>query len=278
MVLNLNLLHEGEKYKEFPGRNIDQMPVLLASGRVPISVKKLMERRLEVRGVDFGSQYQGTAHEASVETVLNAIWTNSVDTGDGVLYHPNRRIRVVTDADFLRKLTPQSKIQNGAVILDDDAWNNAKDAPTFTRDQVAKDRFGTVWLALARDDKALLDEYRKAVTAELKTRHNYTGENMKVWLANAQKVTTGRLWYVDWSYGGSNANGDLNFDFNNGRFLGVAPEAQGVVGARSASSNLSLEDAILVSIDKALAAQDRPDPLTKEYFRPYIRNVLDRKQ
>ncbi len=33
------------KYKEFYGRNIDQMPLLIAEGRTPISVACVMEQR-----------------------------------------------------------------------------------------------------------------------------------------------------------------------------------------------------------------------------------------
>ena len=39
------MLNEVEKYKEFPGRNVDQMPKLIAEGRVPMSVAGLMRRR-----------------------------------------------------------------------------------------------------------------------------------------------------------------------------------------------------------------------------------------
>lgn len=225
-MLSLNLANEREKYREFYGRNTDQMPLLLASGRVPISSQQFMQRRLEVRSADFGKQYKGTAHEASVRAVRDDIWTNYVDTGDGVLYHPNGRIKVVTDAAFLRALTPKSRPSKGAVVLDDGIWSKLTDAPEFTREQVEKDRFATVWLALARDDKALLAEYRKAVAAELKARHNYAGENMGVWLADAQNVTTGRVWCFHKGYY-SNALGNYLLGYVSSRFVGVAPEAQG---------------------------------------------------
>ena len=46
MALQLN--EQDVPYKEFYGRNIGQMPKLIAEGRVPLSVSGLMQRRLEV--------------------------------------------------------------------------------------------------------------------------------------------------------------------------------------------------------------------------------------
>src|SRR3989338_2675327 len=118
MVLSLNLECKGELYREFYGRIIDQIPLLLASGRVPLSTKQLMERRIEVRDADFGKQYKGTAHEASIQAVRDSIWTNYFDTGDGVLYHPDGKIKVVVNAPFLRSLNPESKLSNGALVAE----------------------------------------------------------------------------------------------------------------------------------------------------------------
>ncbi len=269
MSLSLNLAYEGDCYREFSGQNRAQMPILLASGRVPLSTKGLMERRIAVRAENFGSQYKGTAHEASVHAVRDAIWTNYVDTGDGVIYHPNGNIRVVTDAAFLRALTADTRLQNGAVVLSDEMYKQLTEAPEFTRDQVQRDRFGTVWLALARDDKALLDGYRQAVKQELKARHNYEGENMNVWLANAQNVTTGRLWCVSGSSDYSIAGGDYDLGIG-GRLFGVAPEAQSVV-ARSASPEQALPELEVVVARVYGHLQGRTDPVTEDSLREVLR-------
>jgi len=279
MSLSLNLPNESEKLREFYGRNIDQMRLLLASARVPLSTKQLMERRIEVRDADFGKQYKGTAHEANIQIVRDSIWTNYFDTGDGVLYHPDGKIKVVVNAPFLRSLNPKSKLKNGALILSDELYAQTTDAPEFTRAEVEQDRFETVWLSLFQNDRALLKESRKAVTEELKTRYNYKGENMSVWLAPAQRVTTGRSCYVDRGDSGSNADGVSNLDDNGGRLVGVAPEAQGPV-ARSASpelQELNLE-AVLANVGKGLEKRDQATPLTSEYFRPYLENLFPKKQ
>ena len=45
MALKLNATREA--YREFYGRNVEQMPKLIADGRVPMSVAGLMQRRLD---------------------------------------------------------------------------------------------------------------------------------------------------------------------------------------------------------------------------------------
>ncbi|MBI2498929.1 hypothetical protein HYV88_01665 [Candidatus Woesearchaeota archaeon] len=41
-------LNEPGKYELFPGRIVDQMPLLIKSGRSPLSVQGLMQRKQEV--------------------------------------------------------------------------------------------------------------------------------------------------------------------------------------------------------------------------------------
>ena len=50
MALKLNATREA--YQEFYGRNVEQMPKLVADGRVPMNVSQLMQRRLDVRNSD----------------------------------------------------------------------------------------------------------------------------------------------------------------------------------------------------------------------------------
>ena len=47
MALKLNSTREA--YREFYGKNVEQMPALIADGRVPISAAQLMQKRLNVR-------------------------------------------------------------------------------------------------------------------------------------------------------------------------------------------------------------------------------------
>ena len=77
---SLKLNEPVDKFKEFYGRGIEQMPKLLGEGRTPLSSAGLMERRLEVL--------------TASDDVKDAWWGDYFDTGDGILYHPDGRIKI----------------------------------------------------------------------------------------------------------------------------------------------------------------------------------------
>ena len=43
--MSLTLNEAPQKFKEFSGKNVEQMPLLVAEGRTPLSVAGLMQRR-----------------------------------------------------------------------------------------------------------------------------------------------------------------------------------------------------------------------------------------
>ena len=104
--MSLKLNTAIETYKAFPEKgtapNTEQMPKLIAEGRIPMNVAQLMQRRIDVRNA-----------EADVKT---AWMDNYFDTGDAVIYHPNGKIKVVCDSQHLREMTPQNKRNIGALI------------------------------------------------------------------------------------------------------------------------------------------------------------------
>src|SRR3989344_2825235 len=87
MAIKLNATPEA--YKEFYGRNTEQMPKLVAEGRVPMNASQLMQRRLVYRN-----------GPAKVKT---AWMDNYFDTGDAVVYHPNGDVKIVLDSQTLRE-------------------------------------------------------------------------------------------------------------------------------------------------------------------------------
>ena len=103
MALQLN--EQVVPYQEFFGRNTEQMPMLIKSGRVPMSAAGLMDRRLEVRDERFSQKVRSDWHDSHFYT------------GDGVLYHPDGKIKVVPDARDLRGLNSQSALSNGALLF-----------------------------------------------------------------------------------------------------------------------------------------------------------------
>jgi len=133
------------KIKEFYGRNIEQMPKLIKEGYKIISVKELMELRLKQK--------------------LNDVY---VDAGDAIIYHPKGNVKIVRNAEFMKKLNSKSKLENGGLILTESQYKKIK-GKEFTRKQIEKhtEKYLTkkeilknpVWLELAGNDKILLKNY-----------------------------------------------------------------------------------------------------------------------
>ena len=216
MGLKLNATRKA--YREFYGRNVEQMPKLIADGRVPMNVSQLMQRRLDVRNSD-----------ADVKT---SYIDNYFDTGDAVVYHPDGRVKIVLDSQTLRDVTPNSELRNGALVLTEDAYNGlqgeefkkgklGKVNEWLTRDQA---KAHPVWKVLARD-QALLNDYVDYIFAEGKQRFS-NDTAMGVFPSSAQGNTPDlRAWYVNRLEYRSYALGWGRLVNVDGRFLGIAPEA-----------------------------------------------------
>ena len=257
MVIQFNLPSEGKRLREFYVSTITQMPLLLDAGLVPLPTDGFMRRRIEVLDQNFGAEYRTTPQEPFIKIVRNGIWKGGLYTGDAVVYdclHKNKR-KIVLDAPFLRALTYDSPLinlsacplVNGALDmewyilhhvleLDEEGkrkisprdlraatrdWYRNLDAPEFTQKQVEGDRFRTVWLTLARDDKSLLKEYREAVKVELKAKGNYDRINMTLGLGSLRSDPKGRIISRLFSIGDGYYSSTKDLNANDGRLLGV---------------------------------------------------------
>ena len=224
---SLKLNEPVEKFKEFYGRNTEQMSKLLKEGRIPLSSAGLMERKLEVL--------------TASEDVKVTWWGNYFDTGDAVIYHPDGRFKVVTGNNaepVWKELNPKSKLSFGALVLPDGMYDKFN-GESFTREEIkrygiaekllTKDeaKANPIWKALAKGDQTLLDSYVDATFKKAEKDYGYD-KIMKIWLSQPLsqplELLSGRLWCVGLLGSGSYAGGsDLGGDF--GRLVGVAPEA-----------------------------------------------------
>ena len=86
MALQLN--EQVVPYQEFYGRNTEQMPMLIKSGRVPMSAAGLMDRRLEVRDERFSQKVRSDWHDSYFENThqlfRHEILTSVVDCDEVV--------------------------------------------------------------------------------------------------------------------------------------------------------------------------------------------------
>ena len=235
MVKKMALQLNEQTYKEFSKdatnhpRYIDQMPALIAEGRVPMSVSDLMQRRREVSEKD-----QRTGIYKFSDAVRSAWNDYDFDTGDAVAYHPDGNIKIVLDAQPLREINPKSKLNNGALALPDGMYETLKGAE-FTREQIknyvgkqltsAGTKSNPFWQALVRDPD-LLNSTVDSIFAQTKERFSYN-ENMGLYVMDKPKSPELRSWIVGRLEYGSFADGGDHLGIVIGRLVGVAPEARG---------------------------------------------------
>lgn len=231
-------------YKAFPhngsSSNTQQMPLLIAEGRTPLSVVGLMKQRLEILAA-----YKNVPKElkSAYEAVMKNWWDNYFDTGDGAVRHSDGRLKVVHDALYLRQISPQTRLVDGAVPLGD-VYNGLEGQEFTTQDveryfnkplsrREAVDNPG--WLALFRGDKVLQKEAVGVTFAQSKERFGYDGKMMGIYHGTVPKEgAAGRLWFVGGLGGiGSSRAGGGHLDLGSGRLVGVAPEAQRAAAGRT---------------------------------------------
>ena len=108
--MSLTLNEAPQKFKEFYGKNVEQMPLLIAEGRTPLPVAGHMQRRIETRNAS--------------EEVRSSWIDNYFDTGDAIVLHPSEyRLKVILDSEDLRQVNSESKLYSGALVLPEDSYD-----------------------------------------------------------------------------------------------------------------------------------------------------------
>ena len=217
--MELQLDQNIEHYKPFLGRNTEQMHLLIAEDRMPISVSGLESRKFEV--LKFYNYFS--------ENVRNSWLNYYFDTGDGIALHPNGKVKIVPDALQLRQMNEQSPLRNGALILTEQEWKDLegleltrKEADKYFKNSFteAKVNENPVHLALARD-KNILKEYSHEAFAFMKQKFNYN-EGLGLYKRDsAESVPTMRLWMVRRLESRSDVNGRCDLGNNYGLLVGV---------------------------------------------------------
>jgi len=207
------------RFEAYLGRKTEQMPKLIADGRVPISVAGLMQRRLDVRNYD--------------DKIKSQWINNSFDTGDAVVYHPDNRIKIVLDSQHLRDMTPDTLKHYGALILIEEDIYNSLEGEEFKRDKIGKMgewlskkdvKSHPIWKSLARD-QSLLNDYADYIFEEGKERFDYDFFMGVFPDPRFDEYIKMRVWCVTGLENMVSALGGRNLDNIDGCLLGIAPEA-----------------------------------------------------
>ncbi len=209
-------------HDEYFGRNTEQMPKLLADGKEPMCIAHLMEQRTAVR-------QRGTD-----QAQYDAWWNNYFDNADLSLRHPDKGVKVIPYSaqvlDFLREyVKPETKLVDNAVPLPDglfEAMEGLALTPQqaeqlhgrgYTSKEAKKSEF---WQTVAQSQQRL-NKYVNAVVEETGRERDL----MNTYFSPVSTVPTGRLWFVGNWDDDSVACGDGGLTSDDGRLVGVAPEA-----------------------------------------------------
>ena len=165
-----NLPHEKNRFKVYGGGYIEQMPNLIAEGRIPMNVSQLMQRRLDVRNAD--------------KDVKISWMDNYFDTGDAIAYHPESggrgrwdKLKIVLDSPHLRDMTLKKEETNETLFLEEDLYKTLE-GEEFKNGKLRKTgewlskedvKAHPIWRVLARN-QSLLNDYTDYIFTELKDR------------------------------------------------------------------------------------------------------------
>ena len=217
-----------QDYKLFYGKYLEQMPKLLIEGRIPLSFKDVMQRRLEAAN----SQYPN---------LIEAWLDNYFDTGDACVIDSRGNLKVVHDSKHLRGLTPKTELKDGALYLPSGEYDRLdceEFSPATLKKHGVEDSLiekqvneHPVWKALARGDEALLKAYSQMIFAKVKEKFHYD-KNMGIYLPLAQEMPQLRSWFANRLDYRSVANGRSGLGNDYGRLVGVAKNLESKIQKR----------------------------------------------
>ncbi len=208
-------------FEVFEGKSYAKLMPEIADKELILGMNGIMRRRV------FGS-----------DDDITYFRKRSFDTVDSCACHSDGRFKIVYDCELLKDVNPKSVLVNGALLLGNGVYDNlsgvvfsASDRRytnrALTEVEAKKDPF---WLAFARNDQELLDQYVEEVFKFLKDVKN-EDKGMNVVLPNVVNYSSLRAWCLSLfnnSYNryGSSARGDCNLDCLASLVRVVAPEVQ----------------------------------------------------
>jgi len=279
----VEMMRTVEQDKSFPGRNIDQMPLLLGEGRSPWTAARFMKERI--------------AHANEFPDLLSYI-----DVSDLIAYDLSKRSKdskLILTVDKNGRVTEQGRkalelINPNANLTSDYAANvngvydslpgivvPRADFGVLERDLTQDEILNSkVWRILARhpdevpaefaEDLALLKEYAGWVKG--KTNQD---TNMGVYLDNNSKDAKLRAFFVVWLDDRSRLGGWFDLDDVNGRLVGyLAPEAPNALG--NVEQRVASPERRILTVDEVLEETSQTSAYAPDQIKK-LQNILDQR-
>ncbi|PIN81350.1 hypothetical protein COV11_02155 [Candidatus Woesearchaeota archaeon CG10_big_fil_rev_8_21_14_0_10_30_7] len=194
------------KYDFFPGKNVEQMQLLLKKGFEPLSMYDLVVKRLNVLG-----------------TYEEDLWWNTdFDTINGCVYYLDFSFKIVHDADFLKKMNKKTNLLNGSVILNNDLEGKVfiREEHIFNRNLSFEEaKVHECWIDFLRGNTKVLSDYVDAVWTKTDT-GQVINNNMGIFLAPPEELLTGCAWHLSSINKHSDVGGDFYLNYENGLLVG----------------------------------------------------------
>ncbi len=221
LLIYVNFIMDlGKDYKLFSGDARTSIPKMKEEGYKIQSVADVMQNRLS-----YGREFSD--------------WKdNFFDTSDGTVYNTRGDVKIVLDADYIRNIDPSTKLNEGAVVLDNGTFESLNDKSKvlylpkgevknlhnkpYTVESV-KD--SEVWNFLARDNK-LLSDYTDEFFPEMKKRFGIK-KAMEIYFDSKSNFEKGRALGLGRLGGRSNAGARNNLGYGGDRFVGSSGGAAG---------------------------------------------------
>lgn len=228
MALMLDIPAQTHKeYDSTEGRNVDRLPkIFQRDQREPMFMADILQQRSDVRKYDLS--------KPAFNEVREAWWGNWFYNGDLWLRDSATKSGKIVcygaDAlELLKQIGPQDQLVDNAKVLPDGFFARAeglgltaKDierlhAKGYTPREAKKSREWRYLLGTQERLEKCVDDVVKET--------GRTNDLMNLYFGGVSAVPTGRLWFVNDRYYDSSANSNNYLLNNNGRLVGVAPEA-----------------------------------------------------
>ncbi len=227
------------QFKAYSGRNIDQMPLMLREGVVPLPVVGFMQNRDEIIR-QFGDIYADTSDLVAYGD------KKSSDEIKMILTVDNQGRITGNGRKALELINPTQERNSGAIMLGDTLYDGFNGSNVISLSRKDLEKYGINrnlteaevlnhpgWRVLLRHpravpaefayDKGLMQEVINRTFAEMKKRHDY--RSMEFYLDASEKHSKLRAWAVGGLDNRSYAIGRIITVNDYGRFVGIAPEA-----------------------------------------------------
>ena len=196
--MNLNEKQTREKYKVFYGRNVEQMELLIKDKRVPLTMKQIIERRLNSKQDDWRHNYFNTCD---------------------LIVQYKGKIKIVKSCDILKKMNKNTKLTNGGIKLSLKQYKelNGKE---FDKSKLILNR----WLTRKEADKHPIWKYLLGEHLLDYVKLIFFEEEKAMGVYIIDEELFARAWYVGRTGGRSDVVGWYDLDDGYGRFAGLASE------------------------------------------------------